>query len=490
MSWRSIVKKFIPNRLFPKVEPYGHLVEAVLFNTLYGFPARNMKVIGVTGTNGKTTTSFLIHKMLHEAGYKTGLMTTVAHGVDNDIKPQMHHMTSVPVPQLMRRLKEMKNQNIDWLVLETTSQALAQNRVWGVPYSIAVLTNLTHEHLDWHGTFEKYREAKETLFILANRNKKGLKIGLINADDTNADMFARVIANPLLYGVEKGDLRATNVKLTATGSTYSVELSDDTYYIACHLPGSFNVYNSLAAVGVGGVIGLSKEQIEHGIAALDSVEGRMTIIKEGQDFEVIVDYAHSPDSFEKLFTDLRKIIGPSRASHVGPVQENDEQRTSRTNKYDEPATQVNDAATRQKPAGVSDSAGQQGKTERGSGKLIVMFGSAGRRDEGKRAIQGELAGKYADEVIITEEDDRDVDGREIMEQIAIGAKRAGKKDQKDLFLVHNRTEAIQFAISRAKKNDIVLLLGKGHEKTIERADGEHPWDEIGTVKKVLKNHLT
>ncbi len=429
MGFRTVVKKFIPSGLFPAIEPYGHLVEAVIFNTLNGFPGRKFKVIGVTGTNGKTTTSFLIHKMLHEAGYKVGLMTTVAYGAGDTIKPQMEHMTSVPVPQLMKRLKWMKSQGVEWLVLETTSQALAQNRVWGVPYSVAVMTNVTHEHLDYHKTFENYRDAKKKLFELANKNKKGLQTGIINVEDPSAELFAAAIKKPVLYGIGKGDLKANNVQLTASGSTYQATISTDSYDITCHLPGSFNVYNSLAVIGVGRALGLTKEQIETGIAALKNVEGRMTTINEGQDFEVIVDYAHTPDSFEKLFKDLKPVV---------------------------------------------------------KGKLIVMFGSAGRRDEAKRPVQGELAGQYADEVVITEEDDRDIDGQQIMDEIAAGAEKAGKTRDKDLFLVHDRTEAINFTVKRAGKDDTVLLLGKGHEKTIERADGEHPWDEIGTAHQALK----
>ena len=181
---------------------------------------------------------------------------------------------------------------------------------------------------------------------------------------------------------------------------------------------------------VGRAIGLSKTQIEQGIAALEGVEGRMTRIDEGQDFDVIVDYAHTPDSFEKLFKDLKPVV---------------------------------------------------------KGKLIVMFGSAGRRDEAKRAVQGELAGSYCDEVVITEEDDRDIDGAMIMDQIAAGAQKAGKTLDTDLFLVHDRTAAIAYTISRAKRGDTVLLLGKGHEKTIERANGENDWDEIGTAHAALNS---
>lgn len=430
MSFRKMVKKLIPSGVFRTIEPLGHKAEAVLFHGLGGFPARGMKVIGVTGTNGKTTTSYMIHRMLVEAGHKTGLMTTVAYGVNDDIRPQIHHMTNVPVPELVQRLKWMRSQGIEWLVLETTSHALAQNRVWGVPYSIAVMTNVTHEHLDQHGTFENYRDAKRKLFQLADRNKHGMRMGIINADDPSATLFRRDIANTVMYGIEKGDLQARDVRLTPGGSQYKAVYKGKELEIKCSLPGKFNVSNSLAAVAVGGVVGLSGEQIEQGIAALKRVEGRMDPVDEGQDFDVIVDFAHTPDSFEKLFKDLKPAV---------------------------------------------------------TGKLIVMFGSAGRRDEAKRAIQGELAGKYADEVVITEEDDRDVNGQKIMEQIAGGAEKAGKVRDKNLFMVHDRTEAIGFTISRAQGGDTVLLLGKGHEKTIERADGEHPWDEISTARKALKN---
>lgn len=432
MSFRKTVKKFIPKGLFPKIEPYGHLAEAVLFHTISGFPARGMKVIGVTGTNGKTTTSYMIHRMLTDAGYKTGLMTTVAYGVGDDIKPQIHHMTNVTVPELVKRLKWMKSEGVEWLVLETTSHALAQNRVWGVPYSIAVMTNVTHEHLDMHGTFDNYRDAKRKLFAITNRNKKGQRVGIINADDPSATLFKRDIANPILYGVGKGDLQAKKVKTTPDGSSYTATYKGKEIEITCNIPGNFNVSNSLAAVAVGGAVGLSGEQIASGIAALKRVEGRMDPIDEGQNFSVIVDFAHTPDSFEKLFKDLRPTV---------------------------------------------------------KGKLIAMFGSAGRRDEAKRAIQGKLAGEYADEVVITEEDNRDIDGLEIMNQIAEGAEKTGKVRDKDLFLVHDRAEAIKFAISRAGKDDVVLLLGKGHEKTIERADGEHDWDEIATARDALRDRI-
>ncbi len=432
MSVRRVVKQVIPKKLFPMIEPYGHLGEAVLFNTVKRFPARHLKIIGVTGTNGKTSTCFLIHRMLHEAGYKVGMMTTVAWGAGDNIKPQMTHMTTQSVPVLLNRIEQLKREGIEWLVLETTSHALAQHRVWGIPYSVAVMTNITHEHLAYHGTFKKYLAAKKMLFWLTNKNHHGLRAGVINADDPSAQDFVPAIANPILYGIDNGGLKATNIKLSPTGVSYEATYGKKHYHITCQLPGSFNVYNSLAAIGVGEAVGLNVKQIEQGIAALEGVEGRMTPIDEGQDFTVIVDYAHSPDSFEKLFKDLKPVV---------------------------------------------------------KGKLVVLFGSLGGGDKGKRPLQGELAGRYADEVIVCEEDDRQEDPETIMNDIAEGAAKAGKVRDKDLFLVHDRPEAIQFAIDRTQKGDTVLLLGKGHEKTIEHADGEHPWDEAGEARKALKRRL-
>ncbi len=427
------------------------MAEAVIYNAISNFPAKGLKVIGVTGTNGKTSTAFIIHRMLHEAGYKVGLMTTVAYGVGMEIKPQIEHMTTVSVPELMKRFKWMRSEGAEWLVLEVTSHALAQHRVWGVPFEIAVMTNVTHEHLDYHGTFERYIDAKRSLFVLANHNKKGRKIGIINAEDPNANLFSAAIQNPVTYGTDSADIKATDIDLSPDGVKYTATHLDRTYHIKCALPGSFNVYNSMAAIGVGEALGLTTEQIEQGIGALEGVEGRMNRIDEGQDFSVIVDYAHTPDSFEKLFKDMRPVV---------------------------------------------------------KGKLIVVFGSAGRRDEAKRSVQGRLAGEYADEVIITEEDDRDCDGDEIMDQIAKGAETAGKVRDENMLLVHNRSEAIQYAIDRAGKGDTVMLLGKGHEKDILRngpkaAEMRHlqqddhnpdrvtefPWDEIATARAAVLNRL-
>jgi UDP-N-acetylmuramoyl-L-alanyl-D-glutamate--2,6-diaminopimelate ligase len=450
MSFRSSVKKVIPRQAFKKIEPYGHLTEAVLEQTIMGFPARGLKVIGVTGTDGKTTTCTLVTQMLRHNGYKVAMMTTISvdYGDGRGPQPNPSRMTTLGSMALIKQLKKIKAAGVDWLVLETTSQALAQHRVWSIPYTVAVMTNLSHEHLDYHGTFERYRDAKRMLFKQTNRNRRGLRVGVANADDPNGHFFASDIKNPVLYGLDKGDLRATDIKLTPQGSHYTANYKGQSYQIDCHLPGSFNVYNSLAAIGVGQAIGLTPIQIETGIASLHAVEGRMTRVDEGQDFGVIVDYAHTPESFEKIFKEVRPLA---------------------------------------------------------KGRLIAVFGSAGRRDEAKRAEQGQVAGRDCEIVIVTEEDNRDMDGPAILQQIASGAIKAGKTTNKDLFLVPEREDAVQKAVGLAKKGDIVLLLGKGHEKSIltngpraaelrhlQQSDDDpprvtkRPYDEVSVARQALR----
>lgn len=431
MNIRTVVKSVIPTGLFRKIEPTGHLIEAVFANIRYGFPGRKVRVIGVTGTNGKTTTSFMIHRMLHESGVKVGLMSTVAYGIGDELVYPKVHITTSQAGVLQKRLRDFAKQGVQWVVLETSSHSLAQHRVWGVPYEIAVLTNITHDHLDYHGTFERYLNAKRQLFVIAN--KHGLRYGVANADDPNVNAFTNSVKNSTTYGIKNGDLKATNIQLDASGSTYTLNAGEGSYDIRVNIPGEFNVYNSLAAVTVGRKLGLTAEQIQKGIAALQSVEGRMNAIDEGQAFKAIVDFASTPDGFDKFFESMRPLV---------------------------------------------------------KGKLIAVFGSAGRRDESKRAEQGEIAGKYADIVVATEEDDRDEDGAHILEQIAEGARKAGKQEGKDLYKILSREEAIGFALTLAStKDDAVVFLGKGHEKTIERADGEYPWDEAGVVRDALRELL-
>ena len=443
MSMKTFLMDKIPN--YNKlVIPY-HVLRADLAAHQYGFPGKRMRVIGVTGTNGKTSTCFLIWKMLNAAGHKTGLMTTVAWGVDK-LEKQIEHMTTVDAKTLNFRMKKIADAGAEFLVLEVTSHALAQHRTFGVPIEIAVMTNVTHEHLDYHKTFENYRDAKRRLFKMA-------KYGVVNEDDKSWAYFAKDVKEYITYGINSGILRAKDVKLGTQGVEYSVDgeasvgdkhaaedkhvsgdkhASGDMLRIKTKIPGRFTVYNSLAAVAVGLKLGLSKEQISQGILALDSVEGRMNRVDLGQNFEVIVDYAHTPDAFLKVY----ESVVPGK-----------------------------------------------------KGRIISLFGGAGRRDESTRGERGEIAAKYSDIVIITEDDSRDENPAEIAEEFAKGAEQAGFLRGKNLLVELNRAKAIQMAIDLAKKDDIVLILGKGHEKTILRATGAVPFEDLKVTREALKKRL-
>ena len=443
MSMKTFLMDKIPN--YNKlVIPY-HVLRADLAAHEYGFPGKKMRVIGVTGTNGKTSTCFLIWKMLNAAGHKTGLMTTVAWGVDK-LEKQIEHMTTVDAKTLNYRMKKIADAGAEFLVLEVTSHALAQHRTFGVPIEIAVMTNVTHEHLDYHKTFENYRDAKRRLFKMA-------KYGVVNEDDKSWAYFAKDVKEYITYGINSGILRAKDVKLGAQGVEYSVDgeasvgdkhaaedkhvggdknASGDMLRIKTKIPGEFTVYNSLAAVAVGLKLGLNNEQISQGILALDSVEGRMNRVDLGQNFEVIVDYAHTPDAFLKVY----ESVVPGK-----------------------------------------------------KGRIISLFGGAGRRDESTRGERGEIAAKYSDIVIITEDDSRDENPAEIAEEFVKGAEQAGFLRGKNLLVELNREKAIQMAVDVAKKDDIVLILGKGHEKTILRATGAVPFEDLKVTEKALRKRL-
>ena len=445
------------------VKPW-HWAQAVVASAKYDFPAKRLRVIGVTGTNGKTTTCFMIWKMLNEAGRKAGLLTTVAWGgvggdetdvVDEGedarhLHRQFEHMTTERVEVLNQRMRAVADAKAEFLVLEVTSHALSQFRTWGVPVEIAVFTNLTHEHLDYHKTMERYRAAKLKLF-------KQAEYGVVNADDENVGYFETALGprHYSSYGIKNGQIRATGVKLAENGVSYSCgDISGFGDYssgdikelkIRTQIPGIFNVYNSLAAVAVGLKVGLTGKQIEQGIAALTAVEGRMTRIREGQDFEVIVDYAHAPDALEKVFRSVK------------------------------PAQRAGAASGRK-------SSGQLGPGRR----IIAVHGGAGRRDSSTRALRGEILGRESDVVIITEDDSRDENPRTIAAPFVAGAETAGKRMGEDLFVELDRRKAIEKAIKMARKGDLVLILGKGHEKTILRKEGAVAFEDIKVAREILK----
>lgn len=426
---RQNIKKLIPKKLFNRIERPAHLVESMVYSQKEGHPAKKLKFIGVTGTNGKTTTTNLIFTMMKEAGYKVAVLSSTQYGYLDDLHDEREHMSTVPVPLLQKRLSEFASQGAEWVVIEATSHALAQHRVWGLNFEMVIMTNVTHEHLDYHGTFEQYREDKRKLFKQAAKMNKN-SLGIVYAEDPAAELFLKTTPRGISYGFEKGDVKATTMSLAVDHSTFEAVVGKEKYRLTMHMPGAFNVLNALAAVCVGRELGLNKTQIEHGIAALAGVPCRMMPVDEGQPFKVIIDYGGTPDAFEKVFGALRPVT---------------------------------------------------------KGKLICVYGSPAHRDVLKRPIQGEISGKYCDEVILTEEEDRDEDGMKIMEDIAVGAEKAGKVRDKDLFLINNRTEAIDFAMTRASgPDDVVITLGKGHEKTIERGDKIFPWDEPETVREAIR----
>ena len=286
------------------VLPY-HWAQGAVATTKYHHPAKHLRVIGVTGTNGKTTTCFMIWHMLNHAGHKTGLMTTVAYGVDK-LKPELNHMTMVDANTLNQRIREIADKNVEFLVLEVTSHGLAEFRTLGVPFEIAVFTNLTHDHLDYHKTMTNYRNAKGKLIRKA-------KYSVLNADDPATKYYETITKDYTTYGIKNGRNRAKDIKLTVHGVKYAL----GSMTIETKIPGEFNVYNSLAAALVGQKLGLDKEQIEEGIKTLDNVEGRMNIIDEGQPFTVIVDYAHAPDALEKVFESVKDHKGRIISVHGG-----------------------------------------------------------------------------------------------------------------------------------------------------------------------------
>ena len=361
----------------------------------------------------------MIWNMLNASGRKTGIMTTVAWGVKN-LKPELGHMTTVDAVTLNQRIDAIQKQGAEFLVLEVTSHALAEFRTLGIPVEIAVFTNLTHDHLDYHKTFTKYRDTKGKLF-------KKARFSILNADDPATKYYQKLSQEYITYGIKNGEKRAKDVKLSVSGTKYSYNDMN----IETKIPGEFNVYNSLAAVLVGERLHLSKDEIKKGIKSLDSVEGRMNIIDRGQNFTVIVDYAHAPDALEKVFASIK--------GHKG--------------------------------------------------KIISVHGGAGRRDPYTRPIRGEILAKNYDIVIITEDDSRDEDPEKIAAGFIKGATKAGKILDKNLFKELDRKKAIELALKTAKKGDVVLILGKGHEKTILRADGPHDFEDIKVTENLLDRIL-
>jgi UDP-N-acetylmuramoyl-L-alanyl-D-glutamate--2,6-diaminopimelate ligase len=399
----------------------------------YDDPSRELAVVGITGTDGKTTTSFLAVAALEAAGLRTGLMGTVDTKIGQARESNAEHATTPEAPRLQAALRAMVQAGDEAAVVETTSHGLALERVGGIAYDAAILTNLTHEHLEFHGTWEAYRDAKLSLFERlaagpANPPKGRPKVAVVNADDPSAGLFAGVGqeagARVITYGTDPAaDVRAVRVEEDARRLRIDLVDPSGEARLDLRVAGRFNVHNALAVVALGAAWGLDPAAVRSGLEAVESVPGRMERIEAGQPFGVVVDYAHSPASLEGVLD----LLAPLAASR--------------------------------------------------GGELIAVFGSAGERDVAKRPMMGRIAGERCRLVVVTDEDPRGEEPEAILDEIAAGAEAAGKRRDHDLLLIPDRAAAIEAAFERARPGDIVLLAGKGHERSILYASGPVPWNE-------------
>ncbi|MDR2402645.1 MAG: UDP-N-acetylmuramoyl-L-alanyl-D-glutamate--2,6-diaminopimelate ligase [Spirochaetaceae bacterium] len=417
----------------------------------YDSPSTNLVLIGVTGTEGKSTTVYLIFQLLRLLGKKAGFISTVQFSDGGEEQWNSEHQTTPEATAVHRLLGEMRDRGAEYAVLESSSHGLSSktNRLGDVAFDVGIMTNVTHEHLEFHGTWEQYRYDKANLFRALDRGGQGIhrkllhrgkpveipSFAVVNGDDPSASWFAVATrqqtrsfstrgarADLSLIGIESGSLG--NRYVIREGRTGAVLTAED------RLPGAFNGGNVLAALlTLSELLAVPAGDLLPLIPRLKPVRGRMTAIQKGQPFEVLVDYAHTPSSFETIFPPLRERIDKS------------------------------------------------------GGRILCLFGSAGERDRAKRPVQGRIASGWSDLLFLTDEDPREEDPREILEEIAAGCSE--RRPGEDIFLIPDRPAAIRKAFSLARGGDLVLLLGKGHENSIIYREGAQPYDEIGEAEKAL-----
>ena len=432
MKPRTFIKSLIPTLLFRQVEPYGHWTEAVIAQNKFRFPAKNLNVVGVTGTDGKTTTCQLIASVLRAGGKKTAYITTTSvdygDGKGDQPNPTSHGLTTGNANELASLIDTIKQNGVEWLVLEVSSHALNQRRVWGIPFTIGVMTNMSPEHLDYHQTFKNYRLAKEKLFKLVSANRRGLGIGVINADDATAPFFKKHVKKTVMYGVKKGDMLAKDIQSSLNGNQFTVSVEGKNHTFSTNLIGDFNVYNALAAISVGRSAGLSWQDIQLGINAIKHVSGRMMPVKAGQPFDVLIDYAVTPGALQNVLTTIRNVAD--------------------------------------------------------TGKIHIVFGATGDRDKTKRPAMGRVTSELADYVYLTDDETYTEDASQIRSEV-LGGVIGSDKDKVSEY--DDRERAISTALSNAKKGDIVIIAGIGHQ-TIRNMGGKKMlWSDTDIVKKILKN---
>jgi UDP-N-acetylmuramoyl-L-alanyl-D-glutamate--2,6-diaminopimelate ligase len=432
----NLLRRFTPARI---MRVY-HRVLSWLASAIYGNPSNKLIVIGVTGTNGKTTTSYLIAKALEASSFPTGCTTTALFKVGDREWLNDSKMTMLGRFGLQKLLKEMVRAGCRYAVVETSSQGVLQHRHRDLNYDVAVFTNLTPEHIEAHGGFEKYKQAKLELFRhTASQPRKVFngvtipKIAVLNIRDEHAKDFAvRGFNKVLWYGIENehADVVARDIRLDSDSVTFNVNGAT----FSLKLPGTVNIENALAAITTSSAFGFRMDDIARHLAEVQGMPGRFEKIDEGQPWTVIVDYAPEPESLARLYETL------------------------------EPVSRK---------------------------KVIHVLGSAGGgRDVSRRPILGRMAGERADIVIVTNEDPYDDDPRKIMEQVAEGAKQVGKIHGSNLFIIQDRTEAIDQAMKLAETGDLVLMTGKGCEQAICVENGKKiPWDEREVARKAIRRAL-
>ncbi|WP_438433758.1 UDP-N-acetylmuramoyl-L-alanyl-D-glutamate--2,6-diaminopimelate ligase [Gorillibacterium sp. sgz500922] len=415
--------------------PDARYALAVLAAHFYGYPSSELRLIGVTGTNGKTTTSYLIESILTQAGRRTGLMGNIGTKIGDELFET--DLNTQDPPRLQGNLRMMRDRSAEYAVMEVSSQGIHMGRVLGCEFRTAVFTNLTQDHLDYHGTMERYRAAKGLLFSgLGNGfspDPAKRKFAVLNADD-EASAYLREVtaAQTITYGIDRpADVRARDIRLTPRGTAFILATDAGEIAVELQLIGKFNVSNALAAAGAALAEGLSLEEIRRGLSALASVPGRMEAIDEGQDFLVLADYAHTPDGLEKALSTLREFAG---------------------------------------------------------GRIITVFGCGGNRDRTKRPVMGQLAARYSDFVILTADNPRSEDLGGILTDIEQGLREA-QAPADSYASVPDRGQAIRQAIRLARPGDIVMLAGKGHETYQVLAEGSIPFDDREVAREALRERL-
>lgn len=401
---------------------------AILVPYFYDYPSKKMRVIGVTGTNGKTTTTYLIRAILMQAGYKVGLIGTIQMMIGDEIFPI--HNTTPNVIDLQHIFAEMCEKNVDFVVMEVSSHALAEHRVSGIEFDTAIFTNLTQDHLDYHKTFENYRKTKAKLFDIVSRTgKKSGKTAVINLDDAaSEEMLNHSTCNKITYGIEKNsDLRAVDVDVKADGTKFKVRGNFGTMDLTLHLTGIFNVYNVLAAIGATLAEKISPENIKIALENFKSVPGRFEKIFADIPFTIIVDYAHTPDGVKNVLETARQIAKK---------------------------------------------------------KIITVFGCGGDRDNTKRPIMGRLAAELSDIVIATSDNPRTEDPEKILAEVEVGVKE--KIQGKVHECIIDRRRAIFRAVELAQPDDIILILGKGHENYQILKDKTIHFDDREVAQEAIK----